>query len=286
MKKFANWAYENTPVEEANVVAIGIPLGKNADEMLTSLREASDFVDVFDVDRKVNMLDNVKIADVGNIQLNSLDDITLEVKKILTNKKIPLTFSKSHLSTLYSVQAFPKNMKIISFDAHGDIKNKYMDEIINDSTQPFDSNEEYNCTTWLRRVCEINGKENVAIIGLRDCDEDDFNFIEENKIFYLTPNQIKKDVEGSKKLLREFVKNSDVYLSVDMDVFDPSIVPAVEHPEPNGLLVHEFLDLVDEVCKNKIVGMDLVEIKPLKDNKITEFLATEIVFQILSRIVK
>lgn len=285
MKKFANWAYENTPVEEANVVVLGIPLGKHADEMLTSLREASDFVDVFDVERKVNMLDNVKIADVGNIQLNSLEDITSEIRRILTNKKIPLTFSKSHLSTLYSVQAFPKNIKIISFDAHGDIKSRYSDEIIDESVAPFNFNERYSCTTWLRRVSEINGNENIAIVGLRDCDEDDFNFIENNKIFYLTPSQIKKNMEESKKLLREFVKNSDVYLSIDMDVFDPSIAPAVEHPEPNGLLVNEFLDLVDEVCKNKVVGMDLVEIKPLKDNKISEFLATEVVFQILSRIV-
>lgn len=290
MKKFANWTFENMEKGNSNVIFLGINLGKNAEKMLNSVREISDFVDVMDVDRKINMFENLEIFDSGNLELKNLDEITKEVKKIVDGKKFPLILGKSHLLTLYAMKSFPKDVKIINFDAHGDVKDSYFDELIDESIEPLklDKNmtKKYNCTTWLRRVCEINGLENVAMVGLRDCDQDDFEFIEKSNILYFTPNQIRKNMPDVKEKLRKFVKNSKVYISLDMDVFDPAFAPAVDHPEPNGINFQEFLDLIEEVCKGSVVGMDLVEILPMPDNKITEFLAVEAIFQVLSRAIK
>lgn len=287
VKKFVNWF--NFPEEEANVVTIGIPLGKDAKNSLSSIREVSNFVDVFDVDRKVNMLENVRIGDVGDIELKKLSDITDNVKKIIDNGKFPLILGKSHLLSLYTLQAFPKNTKLIIFDAHGDIKNGYSDELSDESLEPlkFDENfsKKYNHTTWVRRASEIIGPENILTIGLRDCDENDFQFISEKNILYFTPSQIRKNIKLAKEKIENFVKNSNVYVSLDIDTFDPSIAPAVVIAEPNGLLFSEFLDLIDAVSTGKVMGLDLVEIKPIQ-NKITEFLAVESIFQILSRVIK
>jgi len=287
-KKFVNWF--NLPQEEANVVAFGVPLGKGAKDTLSSIREVSDFVDVFDVDRKVNMLENVKIGDAGDIQLKKLSDITNAVKKIVDGKKFPLILGKSHLLSFYTLQAFPKNTKLVIFDAHGDIKDEYEDDLAHESFEPLNADarftKKHNYTTWVRRASEIIGPENITIIGLRDCGEEDFKFISDNSILYFTPEQIKNNVENVKEKLRSFVKDSDVYISLDIDVFDPSIAPAVDNPEPNGLIFSEFLDLIDVIAKGNVIGLDLVEIKTMKENKITEFLAVESIFQILSRVVK
>ncbi|MEM5834804.1 MAG: arginase family protein [Candidatus Aenigmatarchaeota archaeon] len=279
---------ESSKFEEADIVIFGVPLGKDAKKILTSLRETSWFVEFFDVDKKRNLIEKVKFYDAGDIQLTSENDIVVKTKEILESKKIPLILGKSHLLTLFVLRAFD-NVKVVSFDAHADIKNEYYDEKISQSTEPLRIKEQarYNCATWLRRAFE-EGKKDIAIVGLRSCDEDDFSFIEKNKILAFSPNKIKKDFYEKKRIkenLKKFVRDSKVYLSIDIDVFDPSIAPAVEHPEPNGLLLPEFLELL-EIFKGKIVGFDLVEIAfcEKKLMEITEFLATRVILEVLSRI--
>ncbi|MFH7860779.1 MAG: arginase family protein [Candidatus Aenigmatarchaeota archaeon] len=279
---------ESSKFEEADIVIFGVPLGKDAKKILTSLRETSWFVEFFDVDKKRNLIEKVKFYDAGDVQLTSENDIVVKTKEILESKKIPLILGKSHLLTLFALRAFD-NVKVVSFDAHADIKNEYYDEKISQSTEPLRIKEQarYNCTTWLRRAFE-EGKKDIAIVGLRSCDEDDFSFIEKNKILAFSPNKIKKDFYEKKRIkenLKKFVRDSKVYLSIDIDVFDPSIAPAVEHPEPNGLLLPEFLELL-EIFKGKIVGFDLVEIAfcEKKLMEITEFLATRVILEVLSRI--
>ena len=274
--------------EEADVVIFGVPLGKDAKKSLDSLRETSWFVEFFDVDKKKNLIENLKFFDAGDISLTSENDILVKTKEILDKNKIPLILGKSHLLTLFSLRAFDR-VKVVSFDAHADIKNEYEDEKISQSTEPLNLKEpsKYNCTTWLRRAFE-EGKKDIAILGLRSCDEEDYDFIEKNGILAFTPNQIRKNFyekERIKEELRKFSKNSKVYLSVDIDVFDPSIAPAVDHPEPNGLLLPEFLEIL-EIFKGKIVGFDLVEIAfcEKKLMEITEFLATRVILEILSRL--
>lgn len=274
--------------EDADVVIFGVPLGKDASKVLDFFRETSWFVEFFDVDGKKNFIQSIKFFDAGNIFLSSENDIFVKTKEVLDNKKVPLIIGKSHLLTLFSLKAFDR-VKVVSFDAHADIKNEYEDEKIASSAEPLrmENISKFNCATWLRRVFE-EGKKDIAIIGLRSCDEDDYSFIESNRILTFTPNQIRKDFyekERIKEKLRKFCENSKVYISVDVDVFDPSIAPAVDHPEPNGLMLNEFLEFLD-IFKGKIAGFDLVEIAfcEKKLMEITNFLATRVVLEILSRI--
>jgi agmatinase len=109
--------------------------------------------------------------------------------------------------------------------------------------------------------------------------------MKERNILYFTPTQIRKNIQLVKKKLSEFTKNSRVYVSIDIDVFDPSIAPAVEYPEPNGLFFHEFVELI-EAFEGKLVGMDLNCQKFLPNNQITEFLATRAVFEVLNLLQK
>jgi len=268
---------------EANVIAFGVPLGRDSKKVLRSLRETSDYVEVFDIDKKINLLDDARICDVGNLKLKKLDEITTTTKNMLDVKKIPLILGGGHLLTLFTLKAF-KDVKLVVFDAHCDLKDEFKDEKIMrlDFINGIKFNPKVNDATWLRRVCEFMDPKNIFLIGVRSCDEDEFDFIEKSGISYATPNQIKKDIQGVKKRLKQFVDDSKVYISVDIDAFDPSIAPKVDHPEPNGLFLNEFMELIEAFDKSKLAGLDLCCIKDLNDNQRTEFLGIRVVLEILS----
>ena len=279
-----NFLMDFESIEKANVIAFGVPLGRNAEKILESLRKTSHFVEWFDLDRKKNLLEAVKLVDLGNLTLKNGNEISEKVREIRKMGKIPLILGKSHLLTFYALRGFDEKVKLIDFDAHCDIKDSYLDEKVRESIEPLKLKaEKYNCTTWVRRFCELGRSEDVMLLGVRSCDEDDLKFMEENKISYFTSNQIKENLDEARKKLEEFVKDSKVYVSLDIDFFDPSIAPSVDHPEPNGLSFLHFSKLV-EVLKGRIIGFDLVEIAwgEKKLMEITEFLAVRSAMEVLS----
>ena len=85
-------------------------------------------------------------------------------------------------------------------------------------------------------------------------------------------------------ILKDLSKN--VYLTVDVDVFDPSIMPSTGTPEPGGLGWYEVLNLIEKVAKNKnIVGVDVVELAPIPGFSAPDFLAAKLVYKIISYII-
>lgn len=274
------------PEEEADVVAFGVPIGEHARPFLESFRRESQFVEPFYLPRRVNWTKKIKISDSGDLKLKRLEEITERVKGILGEKKVPFMISGGHSATYFSVKAFGEEVKVIDFDAHSDARNDYDDEKIVKMSHvdgiKFD--RKINPATWLIRLSEERKPENYFLIGVRSGDEFELDYLEKNKVHLFDATKVKKDFEKLKKELADFVKNSKVYISVDMDCFDPSIAPAVYHPEPNGLAFQEFLDLMEVIGNGRIVGFDIVEVNPIEGNKVTEFLATQVAFEILSRI--
>jgi agmatinase len=283
MRKFLTDIFSE---QESNVIVFGVPLGKFGKNELNSLREASWFVETYDIDRKINLLENVKVFDSGDLKLKSLKEITQMTKEIIENKKIPLMLGGNHLSTFYSFQAFAEDTKLIVFDAHCDLKSKYIDEKVREAgilNKKCIIDENLNSATWLRRLCEIINPKNVMIIGIRSADEDEIIFAKENGILFYTSEDVKNSIEEVKLILNQFTKLSKVYVSLDIDVFDPSIAPAVLYPEPNGIFFAHFKELIDSI-NGKIVGIDVCCIRPIKDSQVTEFLAIKSIFEILKKI--
>jgi len=286
-RKFFSWSESYVSLKGADVVVFGVPLGKDSVKMANFLRETSWFIESFDPNSEKDLLENVKISDAGNMTLTSLGDISQQTKKIVAMNKIPLIFGKSHLLTLYALKAF-SDVKLVSFDAHADIKEYYMDERVACSVEPLILQEpkKYNCATWLRRFCELGNEKNVCLIGVRSCDDDDYNYLKEKRILHFTPRDIRKNMSNVKERLASFCKDSKIYVSLDVDFFDPSIAPSVEHPEHDGLSFQEFAELVKQICVEKIVGFDLVEMQysPEKTCEVTASLAVRAVLEILSRV--
>jgi len=286
-RKFFSWSSSYVSLEDADIVVFGVPLGRDSAKMADFLRETSWFIESFDPNSKSNLLGKVKIFDAGNIALTKLEDITKHTKKIVDMKKIPLIFGKSHLLTLYAIKAFD-DIKLVSFDAHADIKEYYMDERIALSIKPLNVQEprKFNCATWLRRLCELGYEKKVCLLGIRSCDDDDYGYIKENRILHFTPLDIRENMPGVKDKLTSFCQNSRVYVTLDMDFFDPSIAPSVEHPEHGGLFFYDFAELVNEACEGRIVGLDLTELEYLNEKscEVTATLAARAILEILSKI--
>jgi agmatinase len=270
--------------KEADIILFGALLGKRSEEMLKSLRKNSWFVEWFDLDDERNLIEGIKVFDAGNIKVKKGSEISEKVRKILEDKKIPFMFSISHLATYFSLKPFSDEIEVVSFDAHFDVKNSYIDEKMVESVFPLELKEEeikrLNRGTWARRSFE-ECERKFCFVGTRSGDEFDLEFVKRNNFPYFTPAMVRENFDDVKEKLRDFAKNSKVYLTVDIDAFDPSIAPAVGHPEPDGIFWYQFKELVKEL-KGKIAGVDLVEVEPIEGNVVTEFLAARIIFQILS----
>ncbi|OGI15654.1 agmatinase [Candidatus Micrarchaeota archaeon RBG_16_49_10] len=256
--------------KEADLVVFGVPFDSTVDYMpgarfgCRAVREATNFIEPFDLKTGKNILEKTKIFDAGDLAPNRGDSketveiVRRYVEGLLKKGKFPLMIGGEHLISLGAVKTLPKGTKIVSFDAHYDLKEVW-------------EGSEYTHNTWLRRAAEIVGPQNICIIGVRAGDEFEHEFAK--KIL----------VNPSKEQLKKFCKGN-IYLSIDMDVFDISIAPGVGTPEPDGMLFREFDELLKIVCKGKVIGMDLVEARPLGDDKITEILGAKTIFRALNYI--
>lgn len=269
--------------EQANVVVFSVPLGRNANEHIEALREASRFVEFFDVDSGENLLEDARIYDMGSVELDKrdLEKISETVQEIRKKKRIPLMLSPAHLSTYYALKGLDGRFKLIVFDAHTDLHDRYRNEKTVEANESGD--ERFNDATWLRRSLEDVPSGDIVLVGLRSITEDVMRFLEKEKITYFTSTDVKETTKEVESAIADFSKESNLYISLDMDCFDPGIAPGVSWPEPDGILFSHFKQLIRGV-RGRIIGADLVCFRHLRESQVTEFLAMRSIFEILGRI--
>jgi len=159
--------------------------------------------------------------------------------------------SRGHLPSFYATKNLKKE-KLIVFDAHADCKNEYIDEIIAFDADKNKDEKKFNGSTWLRRLLE-NSKIEVLLIGLRSFDEEEINFLKDKGVKFFTSLEIIRNKVEVLDEIDRFTKDSEIYISLDLDVFDPSILPATDYPEPGGLTYFDFVDIIESI-KGKLIG--------------------------------
>lgn len=258
--------------EEANVVVFGVPLGENSKLVLQNLRRVSQEVEPFDLKSRKHLLEGLKIYDAGDLELkpNDLDAIFRKARRIRDAGKVPVILGGEHLLTLYALGIKEGETKVVVWDAHFDAK---------------DEKGAYTHSTWLRRFIELAGPQSVMVVGVRSCDEEELDWVEGNGIVYLSSERVERELQACRQELQRFVAGKKVYVSLDVDVFDPSLAPAVSYPEPNGITFHDFLELIQAFeHSSSIMCIDLVEIKSMPHQHTTEFLAVYALLYLLSKL--
>lgn len=199
-------------------------------------------------------LEDIKVFDGGDLELsfgntqktlNIIEDYT---KKILNDNKIPCMIGGEHLVTLGTVKAcaqYYENLHIIHFDAHPDLRDDYLEEKLSHATV-------------MRRCWDIVGDNRIFQFGIRSGDREELRWGKEH--IYIN----KFDFLGI-ETLEERLKNKPIYLTIDLDVVDPSEFPGTGTPEAGGVSFKELLKAIHNLRKLDIVGFDMVELSPPYD---------------------
>ncbi|RLG11894.1 agmatinase [Candidatus Pacearchaeota archaeon] len=198
----------------------------------------------------------------------ALDKISQMVTEAIKKNQFPIVIGGEHTVTLGVLKALKKKypeLKILHLDAHCDLRDTYLETSINHATV-------------MRRIYEMGFQ--FLSVGIRTICKEEYEFLKNSNIPIIWAQEFKLSPQESLAKIEEFIKNSPVYLTLDIDVLDPSIAPGVGTPEPGGLNWEELLQILKLVVKYNLIGMDLVEVMPLSCHQITEYIASKIIFKI------
>lgn len=218
-----------------------------------AIREASDGLETWspllDAD-----LEDISYADAGDLELPmghveaALSIIREAVEDALRDESIPFLLGGEHLVSLPAVEAVAEkypDLVVVQLDAHADQREDYLGVKLS-----------HACV--MRRISELIGGENVRQIGIRSGTKAEYEYM--NHFGTLTTFR----QEGLDELV-EWIGDSPVYLTVDLDVFDPACFPGTGTPEPGGIDWWSFQRFVRAMQEVNIVGLDAVELAPMLD---------------------
>jgi agmatinase len=184
------------------------------------------------------------------------------------NKRIPIILGGEHSITPPVVRAAADaipNLSVLQFDAHADLRDSYTA-----------GRNSHACA--MRRVLDIVNVKQVVQVGIRSFSEDEYTQRREQFQNIITPEYLEDNFDAACDFIDKRLTN-DVYITVDIDAFDPSFAPGTGTPEPGGLNWRQVTRILRQVCKSKhVIGFDVVEVSPLGNgNVITEYLAARLV---------
>jgi agmatinase len=246
----------NASFEESKIVILGIPYDGSASFRPgarfgpSAIRRASWGIETYSPYFEQD-LSWLKVHDMGDLELplgekkRSLGLIRKTLRTILSGKKFPILLGGDHLITLPIVEELIQihhSLHLLHIDAHADLREEYLGETLSHSTV-------------MRRVVDRLGEGRLFQIGLRSGTEEEFKLSRKMKSI-VSPDQV-----SLKSMVKRLGKQS-VYISLDLDVIDPSLLPGVGTPEPGGLTFQGFISLLRELQPLHVIGFDLVELTP------------------------
>jgi agmatinase len=188
------------------------------------------------------------------------------VNKLLNDNKFVVTLGGEHTVSLGPIRAhtgFFDDISILHLDAHSDMRRSF-------------EGLKYSHACVMARTKEIT--DNIVSVGIRSMDSSELPDIDRRRVFLASELHRRSDwITEVVSMLTE-----NVYITIDLDVFDPSIMPSTGTPEPGGLGWYQVIDLFEDVSKKKnVVGFDVVELCP-SENMAPDFLASKLVYKLLS----
>jgi len=157
-------------------------------------------------------------------------------------------------------------LSVLQIDAHADLRDSY-------------SGTPHSHASVMRRVLEMTDR--IAQVGIRNFSLEEYEQCPRQVANFMTPARIRSEPDWIDKVLD--LLGPKVYLTVDIDGFDPAYAPGTGTPEPGGLSWHQVTGLLRRLClKRQVVGADIVEVRPIGQNHVTEFLAARLAYKIVA----
>jgi agmatinase len=274
---FGDLPGEYSNLRGARIVIVPVPYDqtstwiKGADKGPAAIIEASANMELYDIEtdcevyrKGIFTADALKVG--GLSPEDMIEMVTEEVRHYIEKEKFTVVVGGEHSVSIGSIRAHAENNKditVLQLDAHSDLRNEY-------------NGSKYNHACVMARVREACP---IVQVGIRSMDSSEKEFIDRGRVFFA------EDIHNRTDWINEAVGklSEKIYITIDLDVFDPSIMPSTGTPEPGGLLWYDVLRLLKTVSDKKdIVGFDVVELCPDERNKAPDFLAAKLIYKMLS----
>ncbi len=277
-----------TTYEEAKVVILPIPYEKTTtyrkgcQNGAVAIIEASDQLEAYDIELKKEICHELGIFTVDAIASTitnpdltpeaMMDIVTARVFELIVNGKFVIALGGEHSITAGIVKAYQQLSEpftVIQIDAHGDMRHSYEDSI-------------YNHACVMRRVLDMGLP--TLPVGIRSICLEEAQLIEEKQIPVVWAKDIYQNLDWIDKALSH-ITTEKVFITIDLDGLDPSLMPGVGTPEPGGLNWFELTKFLRTVfSKHQVVGCDVMELAPTSDSVVSEFTAAKLVYKLVSYI--
>ncbi len=276
VKKFGGIPKKYDNLEKAKIVILPVPYDgtstwiKGADKGPDAILEASANMELYDIETDSEVFTK-GIYTAKPVKENSSPEkmteaVYKESMQYVSDNKFLVTLGGEHSVSVGAIQAYSEtyeNLTVLQFDAHSDMRPEY-------------EGSRYNHACAMSRAVEMCP---IVQVGIRSMDVEEKKYINPDRIFYAEKRI--NDPDWMNKAVNLLTEN--VYITIDLDAFDPSIMPSTGTPEPGGLYWNEVLELIRKVNnKCTIVGFDVVELCPNDINKASDFLASKLIYKILS----
>ncbi|WP_066221694.1 agmatinase [Formosa haliotis] len=275
-KTYAGIPQEYAKLETSKIVLIPVPYDgtstwqKGADKGPEAFLNASENMETYDIETATEVYQQgVFLADA--VTENSSPEAMVEAvhkttKHFIKKNKFVTLFGGEHSISIGSIRAFNEcfdNLTVLHIDAHADLRKSYQGSACN-----------HACAVY-----EASQTTNLIQVGIRSMDVKETTVLDPEKTYFaheLATNEFWID-----SAIDQMTDN--VFITFDLDAFDPSILPSTGTPEPGGLFWYETLDFLKKVFTEKnVVGFDIVELCPNKIEKSSDFLAAKLYYKMLS----
>jgi agmatinase len=273
---YAGIETENGSFEKAKVLLLSIPYdgtstwGKGADKGFVAFMEASDNMEIFDIETNSTVYEQgvfvcEPITEDGSAEA-MFQASYQKTKELLKTGKFLTFFGGEHSVSIGPIKAHYEhfqNLSVLHLDAHSDLRPSY-------------SGTPYSHASALH---EASKNTNLVQVGIRSMDSVELPFLNRKKVFFA------EDIYGKTDWMQKSIDllTPDVYLTIDLDVLDPSIMPATGTPEPGGMLWNPLIQYLRMVFEQRnVVGFDIVELAPIEGFPASEFLVAKLYYKLLS----
>jgi agmatinase len=261
---------------ESDIIIVPVPYDatstwmRGADKGPAAILEASVNLEFYDIetDSEAHLkgIHTISPLTENESPEKLVDAVYNKISFLLSENKFPVLIGGNHTSPIGAMRAFSdhfENLSILQLDAHADLRQTY-------------EGSEYNHACAMARAREYAP---IVQVGIRSMSVDEKPYVERDRIFY--SYELFNDKSLYAKALDKL--NENVYITIDLDVLDPSLMPSTGTPEPGGPPYFELMHFLREVITHRnVVGFDVVELCPSETNKAPDFIAAKIIYQLLS----
>lgn len=278
---------ENQTYQNSQAVILPVPydrtssFGKGTDQAPPAIIAASPQIELYDSDLKCEPFKRFGIFTLPELSVKKLSPekmilaVAKKYEQLLNDKKFVAMLGGEHSISPAVLKPLKKrypNLSVLQWDAHADLRDSY------EGTK-----NSHACA--MRRAYDV--ADNIVQVGIRSYCEEEAEFIKKKNIAknFFSPRRFGFDSATKKRSIKEIVSklSNDVYITIDLDGFDPSILPATGTPEPGGLGWYDCLDLMQAVFSQKnVVGFDVVELAPVPNFPASDFTAALLIYKMLA----